>query len=277
MNKIQEKLHDYEGFVEKFKPKKTTDDCYTPPAVYEAVKEWVLKEYGISSNTRVIRPFYPGGDYENEDYSGDCIVIDNPPFSILSKIIRFYSNNNVRYFLFAPHLTVFNNIKEEYKNTAIITNAHLIYENGANVNTSFTTNLSPDIAVRTAPALKKAIELAHKKERKEEREKKKLPKYNYPEEVVHIGRISKLCRAEIEIKYSERERIASLEDQRKRAGKAIFGSGMLVSRAVASRLREAEAREAEAREAEAREAEAREAYNWQLSDAERAIIDRLSN
>ena len=85
--------------------------------------------------------------------------------------------------------------------------------------------------------------------------------------MVHIGRIGKLCRAEIEIKYSERERIASLEDQRKRAGKAIFGSGMLVSRAVASRLREAEAREAEAREA----------ICWQLSDAERAIIDRLSN
>lgn len=266
MNKIQEKLHDYEGFVEKFNPKKTTDDCYTPPAVYEVVKEWVLKEYGISPNTRVIRPFYPNGDYESEDYSGDCIVIDNPPFSIFSKIIKFYSNNNVRYFLFAPHLTVFTNIKEEYKNTAIITNANLIYENGANVSTSFTTNLSPDIAVRTAPALKKAIELAHKKERKKEREKK-LPKYNYPEEVVHIGRISNLCRAEIEIKHSESERIASLEDQRKRAGKTIFGSGMLVSRAVADRLREAEAREAEAREA----------YNWQLSDAERAIIDRLSN
>ena len=27
----------YEGFVEKFKPKLTTDDCYTPPAVYDAV------------------------------------------------------------------------------------------------------------------------------------------------------------------------------------------------------------------------------------------------
>ena len=24
----------YEDFVEKFKPKKTTDDCYTPPGVY---------------------------------------------------------------------------------------------------------------------------------------------------------------------------------------------------------------------------------------------------
>ena len=28
---------DYDGFVEKFKPKKTTDDCYTPPAVYDYV------------------------------------------------------------------------------------------------------------------------------------------------------------------------------------------------------------------------------------------------
>ena len=25
---------DYEGFVDKFKPKKTTDDCYTPAEVY---------------------------------------------------------------------------------------------------------------------------------------------------------------------------------------------------------------------------------------------------
>lgn len=35
----------YEEFVEKFKPKKTTDDCYTPPLIYEAVKGWAIKEY----------------------------------------------------------------------------------------------------------------------------------------------------------------------------------------------------------------------------------------
>lgn len=35
---------EYKQFVEKFKPKKTTDDCYTPPEVYEAVKQWVLSE-----------------------------------------------------------------------------------------------------------------------------------------------------------------------------------------------------------------------------------------
>ena len=43
----EEKFNDYAGFVEKFKPKKTTDDCYTPPAVYEAVKDWACRRYGI--------------------------------------------------------------------------------------------------------------------------------------------------------------------------------------------------------------------------------------
>ena len=44
----EEKFNDYEGFVEKFKPKKTTDDCYTLPAVYEAVKAWAsLNPWGF--------------------------------------------------------------------------------------------------------------------------------------------------------------------------------------------------------------------------------------
>ena len=29
----------YEEFVEKFKPKKTTDDCCTPPTIYDIVKQ----------------------------------------------------------------------------------------------------------------------------------------------------------------------------------------------------------------------------------------------
>lgn len=31
MKSRQLTFEDYDGFVEKFKPKKTTDDCYTPP------------------------------------------------------------------------------------------------------------------------------------------------------------------------------------------------------------------------------------------------------
>lgn len=54
----------YEEFVEKFKIKKTTDDCYTPPYIYDAVKSWAVNEYGLEGRP-VVRPFYPGGDYEN--------------------------------------------------------------------------------------------------------------------------------------------------------------------------------------------------------------------
>lgn len=35
---------EYEAFVEKFKPKLTTDDCYTPDNIYEAVASWVAEE-----------------------------------------------------------------------------------------------------------------------------------------------------------------------------------------------------------------------------------------
>ena len=38
---------DYEAFVDKFKPKKTTDDCYTPENVYQAIANWAVKEYDI--------------------------------------------------------------------------------------------------------------------------------------------------------------------------------------------------------------------------------------
>ena len=34
----------YDEFVEKFQPKLTTDDCYTPQAIYNTVLEWVRKE-----------------------------------------------------------------------------------------------------------------------------------------------------------------------------------------------------------------------------------------
>ena len=85
---------------------KTTDDCYTPPNIYEAVVDWCEKEYSID-RTKIVRPFYPGGDYEHYPYKEDSVVIDNPPFSILSKIVRFYNENNIKYFLFAPTLTLF--------------------------------------------------------------------------------------------------------------------------------------------------------------------------
>lgn len=58
---------EYDAFVEKFKPKKTTDDCYTPPLVYDTIRDWACKKYKIDPAC-IVRPFYPGGDYEKYEY-----------------------------------------------------------------------------------------------------------------------------------------------------------------------------------------------------------------
>ena len=83
------KFNDYEGFCEKFIPKKTTDDCYTPPAVYNAVLDWVRRRWRLGDSP-IVRPFWPGEDYEAYDYTDGCVVVDNPPFSIFAAILRYY-------------------------------------------------------------------------------------------------------------------------------------------------------------------------------------------
>lgn len=76
MGKKQNKFNDYDGFTEKFKPKRTTDDCYTPPEVYEAIKKWVFRECALPDDTPIVRPFYPGGDYErNIPTAASCWTI----------------------------------------------------------------------------------------------------------------------------------------------------------------------------------------------------------
>ena len=95
---------EYKAFVEKFKPKKTTDDCYTPEPVFNVIVEYVETRYGIE-RARFVRPFYPGGDYEKMEYPDDCCVVDNPPFSIITKIVKDYANAGIRFFLFCPYLT----------------------------------------------------------------------------------------------------------------------------------------------------------------------------
>ena len=96
---------EYSEFLEKFRPKKTTDDCYTPPETFAAITRWVSKAYGIDPAT-VVRPFWPGGDYERANYPAGCVVLDNPPFSILSKIIGFYQAKGIRFFLHVFHIVL---------------------------------------------------------------------------------------------------------------------------------------------------------------------------
>ena len=243
----------YKEFVEKFKPKKTTDDCYTPDAVYETVKNWAVKEYHLDGR-EIVRPFWPGGDYENFKYPDGCVVIDNPPFSILSKIKAFYAERGIDYFLFAPHLTLFSS-GEKNGERYIVVDTQITYANGAKVNTDFVTNLDTAF-IRTAPDLKRLIEAANR------RQTKTLPKYRYPDTVISAALLGKIANVEFCLDETECAFTRALDAQ-KAMGKSIFGSGFLISGDKAAEFKAAELRAAE------------KATEWELSNREKEIIKHL--
>jgi hypothetical protein len=251
---------EYDAFVEKFKPKKTTDDCYTPPYIYDAVHDWAVKEYGLQGRT-VVRPFYPGGDYENHEYPDGCVVLDNPPFSILSKIIRFYNEREIDYFLFAPALTVLSSCKTEAN--AIITDSEIVYENGAKVRTAFVTNLG-EHRIHVSSELHGMIEDAQKRALRTNRVT--LPKYVYPDCVLTAATIQKIAKygQSLKIRPEDCHFIRAIDSQ-KATGKSVFGGGMLLSEKAA----------AEKAAAEKAAAEKAAATRWALSDRELAIVSAL--
>ena len=250
----------YEEFVEKFKPKKTTDDCYTPPAVYEAVKDWAVKEYSLGGK-EIVRPFYPGGDYESYDYPADCVVIDNPPFSILTKIVKWYIEKEIKFFLFAPQLTLFSS----HSCSFVVTNSKIIYENGADVPTSFVTNMDK-YKVRSAEELRLAIIKAQETE-----EKARLPKYDYPHHVITSTKLAKLINRGLEFFFSDEDlSFTRTLDSQRPLKKTLFGAGYLISEQKAL---EQKALEQKALEQKAREQEQR--IFWELSDREKEIIKNL--
>lgn len=133
-------METYEEFIAKFnidKPK-TTDDCYTPENVWNVILRFVCDKYAVKPE-QIVRPFYPGGDFERENYDGR-VVVDNPPFSIMKKIVKFYIDNDIKFFLFCNTLTppIYD---FAIGKVSIIIGGGITYTNGATVNTSFITNL----------------------------------------------------------------------------------------------------------------------------------------
>ena len=255
---------EYLEFLEKFKVKKTTDDCYTPAIVYEAVAKWVENEYKVSRKD-FVRPFYPCGDYKAEKYPKGCIVVDNPPFSILAEILNFYKENGVRFFLFAPSLTLFSSYSSS-SSTAICCGVTVTYENGAGIATSFLTNLEDrNIRFKSSPSLYQVVQAASDEYTKELH--KELPKYSYPDYVVTAAFVARLSKYGIpfEVSVGQSCAISSLDSQ-KDTKKAIYGKGYLVSEKAA----------AEKAAAEKAAAEKAAMTRWTLSERERAIIAKLS-
>lgn len=259
-----EETEEYREFVEKFKPKLTTDDCYTPENVYTCVRDWALRHYSLEG-AEVLRPFYPGGDYQNADYPEGCVVIDNPPFSILSEICRFYSERGIRFFLFAPALTLFSSASGSCNYVPVGVN--VVYQNSATVNTSFVTNLGR-WKIEVAPDLYQAVKEEDAKNRRQQ--SRDLPRYVYPMEVVTsaVSRLAKYGQT-LRIKPEDAVFIRSLDVQNA-AGTEIYGGGFLIAPHAAEERAEAEHAAAE-RAAAARA----ETTVWELSPRERKAIEAL--
>lgn len=249
-----ERSEEYDAFVDKFKPKLTTDDCYTPQNIYETIRDWAVEHYGLQ-DAPVVRPFYPGGDYEHETYPEGCVVIDNPPFSILSQICRFYTERGIRFFLFAPALTLFSIAAGTCNYLSM--SCRITYENGADVRTSFVTNLG-DWKIETVPELWALVDAVNRQNTNEG--EVELPGYTYPDCVMTPIRIAPTARwMALRIPAADASFTRALDAQREQ-GKAIYGAGFLLSEKAA---------------AEKAAAEKREQFVWELSDREKAIVAAL--
>lgn len=170
---------EYKRFTDKFDADithaKTTDDCYTPEEVYDVVFAHCVDSYGIDPE-KVVRPFYPGGDYRQFDYTGGKVVIDNPPFSISSEIIDFYLENKIPFFLFADGKTIYGKTRKDVR--IVITDETVTYDNSARVNTSFVTNLA-ESGIEYNPILTEKIRITQKR--------KKRKKHNYSNNLICLG------------------------------------------------------------------------------------------
>lgn len=227
-SKNNEKFNDYDGFVEKFKPKRTTDDCYTPPNVYDEVVRYVNETIMSLSGVKVLRPFLPGGDYENYDYPPGAVVIDNPPFSIISNIARFYNAHGIKYFLFAPALTLFSAPQD--CETYICANIPIVYENGAKVPTSFRTNmLGGNPKVRVAGDLNLRLKAVQKSVAD-----KKKKKILYPMHVITPATLGRLTGYGVCMDFADSDCYFVRKLDMSKTN--LYGSGFLLSeRAVAEK------------------------------------------
>ena len=247
-------FHDYEAFIKKFETKKTTDDCYTPQPIYDAVLDYVFEKANLPEDTEIVRPFYPGGNYQAEEYPDGCVVVDNPPFSILSQIVTWYTARGVKFFLFGPTFTLFSSSSSC---TKIVCGAAITYANGASVNTSFLTNLWGDKAIICDGEISTklmAIDTALKA-------KAAATKIAFPDCVTSAALLSKIPKrgVSLTIPYEEMRRI-------KKIGKrSIFGGGYLLSsKATAAKVA-----------AEKAAAEKAAAEKIQLTAVEQRILDEL--
>lgn len=236
----------YEEWIAHFNfNPKTTDECWTPPDVYDVVLTYVRSLPGMDGRP-VIRPFFPGGDYRNTEYPDGCIVVDNPPFSMFKQITSFYLDGGILFFLFGPALTMGN-----ANCPLVITGADITYENGAKVPTEFASNIPGLPVLSTAPALADAIASCPSQMPKT----KSLPSFDWPEESISISDLRTIASGGVSFSIDRAVQIWEFDMQ----GKRLFGGKWLISQAKAKA-----------------KAKAKPVIKVELSERERRIVELLA-
>lgn len=235
--KVWEMHDDYEAFVEKFKPKLTTDDCITPPEIYDTVVGWVNDRIMPLGGLRIVRPFWPGEDFTARDYAPDEVVVDNPPFSILKKIVEWYTARGVRFFLFGPGLTLFGRPFPGV--TYIVSGCHITYENGASLPTGFVTNMQGEYRIMVSSDLYRRLRDCQEKLKKAT--SKPPVKRVYPDEVVTSALLNKIPHwgVGLNVPFGECRWVSGLDNMKGNRVR-LYGNGYLLSERMAAERMAAE-------------------------------------
>lgn len=225
--RIKAEYRDYDEWVAHFSYNpKTTDECWTPPDVYDAVLAYVGTLIDMNGRT-VVRPFFPGGSYEETEYPSGCIVVDNPPFSMFTRITEFYRDRGILFFLFGPGLTIGSG-----RGCIIVTGKQIRYENGACVPTEFCSNIPGLPTLSTAPELGELIEGCESQKTKG----KKLKSYDFPEELLSVSDLRTIASGGVSFSVDECVKIRKLDNH-----KDLFGDHWLISKAKAEAKAKAKA------------------------------------
>ena len=110
----------------------------------------------------------------------------------------------IKYFLFAPHKTIFSNMNT-CKDTRILIDVNITYDNGAKVSTGFVTNVTDaDILIMTAPELRTELRRTIARAQGNKNNVLKV-KNEYPRNLFPFQKILAALYADFQIKRSECE------------------------------------------------------------------------
>lgn len=204
----------------------STDECYTPPAVYDTVLDYAVDRYNLQGK-HLVRPFIPGGDYQKYVYDKNDVVIDNPPFSMTTKITNWYIDHNIPFFLFINGQYCVSLSRGLHgKATVIVTNANVSFYNKGSekrIKLGFVTNMEPkNVIIRGDATLTNRLNGLVTK--------KSFKRFHYPENFLKNNDILAALQRNVELKLTTDNCLFEDNlDYHKAHHVAVFGGGYLVN------------------------------------------------